>query len=67
MGNLPYKGLSEKPSTLTLKVSPRAKIPPPAASRLSAPFSKGGGEGVAERGICPAQRSKKSKSYSDRR
>jgi hypothetical protein len=42
------------------------KNPPPAAERLAAPFSKGGGEGVAERGICKAQQSHNTESYSDR-
>jgi four helix bundle protein len=48
------------------KVCLRAKIPPPAASRLSAPFVKGGSEGAAERGICRVRRSKRMRSYSDR-
>ncbi|MGH8006544.1 MAG: hypothetical protein ACREQ3_06000 [Candidatus Binatia bacterium] len=44
----------------------RAKIPSPAAARLSAPFAKGGSAGGAERGICPAERSRTFESYSDR-
>jgi hypothetical protein len=45
---------------------PRAKIPPPAAARRSAPFVKGGGAGAAKRGIWLAQQEKGSASYADR-
>jgi hypothetical protein len=46
---------------------PNTEIPPPAVSRLSAPFGKRGREGAAEWGICSTRQSYESENYSDRR
>jgi hypothetical protein len=64
--NAPYTRRVASYPKNPVRVCPREKIPPPAAPRLSAPFGKGGGEGVVERGIYRAQRSHEIESYSDR-